>query len=423
MMGYAQLAMALEIDTVLKINDAATPQLDNAEKERYGRHLILPEVGLAGQRKLKAAKVLLVGAGGLGSPLGLYLAAAGIGTLGLVDDDRVETSNLQRQVLFGSADVGRSKIDAACERLREVNPHIALRPHPVRARAANILELIDGYDIIVDGSDNFTTRYLINDACVLTGKPDVWGAVQRFEGQVAVFWRRRGACYRCLFPEPPPAHLVPSCAEGGVLGVLPGIIGALQANEVIKLVLAKGEPLIARLVIFDALRGRFRELRLQKSPSCPICATTPSPDATRESLQARLHDLEELCSAPADDRQPTREEDRALSNPETPPFEISVQQLETWRQDGTEHLLVDVRELVELDVCRIDDSRSIPLRELPQKMDELDSEQLIVVHCHHGGRSAQAVAYLRQQGFAKATNLRGGINAWSLEIDPAVPRY
>lgn len=414
-----------------RIDNNPTGQLDAAELQRYGRHLILPEVGLAGQKQLKAAKVLLIGAGGLGSPLGLYLAAAGIGTLGLVDDDRVETSNLQRQVLFGSADVGRSKTDAACERLREVNPHIEIHPHRVRARAANILQLIEAYDVIVDGSDNFATRYLINDACVLTGKPDVWGAVQRFEGQVAVFWGARGPCYRCLFPEPPPAHLIPSCAEGGVLGVLPGIMGALQANEVIKLVLDKGEPLIARLVLFDALRCRFRELRLKKSPTCPICALPPSPGSTRESLQARLLESEDrlrsedTCSAPVDGRPPTREEDQALSNPnpDTPPFEISVQQLEIWRADGAEHLLIDVREPAELEICRIDGARSIPLRDIPKDLSELDPEQLIVVHCHHGGRSAQAVAYLRQQGFNRATNLRGGINAWSLEIDSSVPRY
>ncbi len=394
--------------------------LEPAEIRRYGRHLTLPEFGTAGEERLKASRVLLVGAGGLGSPLGLYLAAAGVGTLGLVDFDRVDESNLQRQVLYGQSDVGRPKTAAALERLREINPLIALEAHPTRLEAGNAMALIEPYDVVVDGSDNFSTRYLVNDACVLAGKPNVWGAISRFEGQVAVFWGRHGPCYRCLFPEPPPPGLVPSCAEGGVLGVLPGIVGCCQANEVIKLVAGLGDPLIGRFVIFDALRMRFRELSIDKSSACPMCGPDPT---IRE-----LIDVEQaLCGAreqPAEAR--LRDNDRRREHtpdPTEPPFEIGVEQLKAWLDQGHDIHIVDVREPHEHAICRIDGSRLVPMRQIPQQIDELDRETLTVVHCHHGPRSAQVVAFLRQQGFGRATNLGGGINAWSLRVDPDVPRY
>ncbi len=390
--------------------------LDPAEIRRYGRHLTLPEFGTVGQLRLKASRVLLIGTGGLGSPLGLYLAAAGVGTLGLVDFDRVDESNLHRQVLFGQSDLGRPKIEAAVERLREINPLIAFEAHSTRFEAANAMELVETYDVVVDGSDNFATRYLVNDACVLAGKPNVWGAISRFEGQVAVFWGERGPCYRCLFPEPPPPGLVPSCAEGGVLGVLPGIVGSLQANEAIKLIAGLGEPLIGRFVIFDALRMRFRELKIPKNAECQVCGADPT-------IRCLL-DVEQTCgqeepSEEADDHQ----KPEAMLDPIEPPFEIDVEQLKAWLDAGHDVDIVDVREPHEHEICRIDGARLVPMRQIPQAFDELDREALTVVHCHHGPRSAQVVAYLRQQGFDRATNLGGGINAWSLRIDPAVPRY
>ena len=403
--------------------DAAAELIDlePAEIRRYGRHLTLPELGIDGQKRLKAARVLLVGAGGLGSPLGLYLAAAGVGTLGLVDFDRVDESNLQRQVLYGHSDVGRPKIDVALERLREINPLISLEPHQVRLDAGNAMNLVDAYDVVVDGSDNFPTRYLINDACVLAGKPNVWGAISRFEGQVAVFWAQRGSCYRCLFPEPPPPGLVPSCAEGGVLGVLPGIIGSLQANEVIKLIAGLGEPLIGRLVIFDALRMRFRELKVDKSEECPSCGP-----------RAELTELVEFDAAPCDagdeatDPRPpggdTKEQ--RMADPVEPPFEIDVEQLKAWADEDLGLHIIDVREPHEHAICRIDGARLLPMRQIPQSLDEIDRDVLTVVHCHHGPRSAQVVAYLRQQGFDRVTNLGGGIDAWSLRRSiRTIPRY
>ncbi len=387
--------------------------LDPAEIRRYGRHLTLPELGIAGQQRLKASRVLMVGAGGLGSPLGLYLAAAGVGTLGLVEFDRVDESNLQRQVLYGQSDVGRPKIEAARERLAEMNPLIKLELHPVRLEADNAMELIEAYDLVVDGSDNFATRYLVNDACVIAGKPDVWGAISRFEGQVSVFWGRRGPCYRCLFPEPPPPGLVPTCAEGGVLGVLPGIVGSLQANEAIKLITDLGEPLIGRFTIFDALRMRFRELKIGKSAECPVCGPEPT---IRE-----LVDVEQ--AACAGETPPNHPENDAMPDPIEPPFEIDVEQLKTWLDEGHDVHVVDVREPHEHAICSIDGSRLVPIRQIPGQIDCFDREALTVVYCHHGPRSSQVVAYLRQQGFGRITNLGGGINAWSLRIDPSVPRY
>jgi molybdopterin/thiamine biosynthesis adenylyltransferase/rhodanese-related sulfurtransferase len=380
----------------------ALPELSQEEIRSYSRHLIMPEVGTEGQRRLKAAKVLMIGAGGLGSPLGLYLAAAGVGTLGVVDFDVVDESNLHRQVLFGRSDVGRPKLDAALDRLRGVNPHINLVPHPARLESGNALQLFEPYDIVVDGTDNFPTRYLVNDACVLSGKPNVYGSIFRFEGQVSIFWGAKGPCYRCLFPEPPPPGLVPSCAEGGVLGVLPGIIGSLQANEVIKLILGAGEPLIGRLVLFDALRMRFRELKLKKDPNCPICSDHPT--------QKGLIDYEQFCGI---EPEAAHEDD----------FEISAADLKRWVDEGREVTVLDVRNPEEFQIARIPGAKLIPLHELRDRLGELDTAATIVVHCHHGPRSTRAVHLLRQMGYAKAKNLAGGIDAWSLDVDPSVARY
>jgi molybdopterin/thiamine biosynthesis adenylyltransferase/rhodanese-related sulfurtransferase/molybdopterin converting factor small subunit len=397
---------------------ARLPELSPAEIRQYSRHLIMPEVGMEGQRRLKAARVLAIGAGGLGSPLGLYLAAAGVGTLGVVDFDVVDESNLHRQVLFSHADVGRPKIAAAIERLRGINPHIDLVPHEVRLDSSNALELFAGYDVVVDGTDNFQTRYLVNDACVLTGKPNVYGSIFRFEGQVSVFWGAKGPCYRCLFPEPPPPGLVPSCAEGGVLGVLPGIIGALQANEVIKLIIGAGEPLVGRLVLFDALKLKFRELKLRKDPACPICSAHPTLHG--------LIDYDQFCGiAPppgAAAGRPSGTPDGGAGQGEDD-FEVEVTEVKRWFDEGRDFTLIDVRSPQEHAICRIDGAVLIPLQELPGEIDRLDPAARYVVHCHHGGRSARAVELLRENGFAAARNLAGGIDAWSREVDARVPRY
>jgi adenylyltransferase/sulfurtransferase len=384
------------------IEGRALPQLDAQEIRRYSRHLILPEVGTEGQKRLKAAKVLMIGTGGLGSPLGLYLAAAGVGTLGIVDFDVVDDSNLQRQVLFGISDVGRPKIEAAAKRLSDINPHIKIVPYETRLESSNALELFRDYDLVVDGTDNFPTRYLVNDACVLLGKPNVYGSIFRFEGQVSVFWGAKGPCYRCLFPEPPPPGLVPSCAEGGVLGVLPGIIGALQANEVIKLIVGAGDPLIGRLVLFDALKLRFRELKLRKDPACPICSEHPT--------QTGLIDYDQFCGI---EPEAAHEDD----------FDIEATDLARWRNEGRDVVVLDVRTPQEFQIARIDGAVLIPLQELPDRLNELDTASMIVAQCHGGVRSAQAVHFLRQHGFAKTRNLAGGIDAWSVEVDPTVPRY
>jgi len=393
--GASALQTAREIDEL--------PELSPAEFRHYSRHLIMPEVGTAGQRRLKAAKVLTIGAGGLGSPLGLYLAAAGVGTLGMVDFDVVDESNLHRQVLFGRSSVGRPKIQAATERLRDLNPHIKVVPHEVRLDSSNALELFRDYDIVVDGTDNFPTRYLVNDACVLLGKPNVYGSIFRFEGQVSIFWGARGPCYRCLFPEPPPPGLVPSCAEGGVLGVLPGIIGSLQANEVIKLIVGVGDPLIGRLVLFDALKMKFRELKLRKDPNCPVCSDHPT--------QTSLIDYDQFCGI--DPHAETVEE----------AFEISAPQLKAWRDEGRPLTVLDVRNPPEWEIGRLEGSTLIPLHELQDRLGELDPASTIVSLCHTGMRSARATSFLRQMGFSRAINLAGGINAWSIQVDPSVPRY
>ncbi|HET9226002.1 MAG TPA: ubiquitin-like small modifier protein 1 [Thermoanaerobaculia bacterium] len=395
--GGAPTAVELETETL--------PSLSPAEIRHYSRHLIMPEIGTAGQRKLKAAKVLMIGTGGLGSPLGLYLAAAGVGTLGLVDFDVVDETNLHRQVLFSDKDVGRPKTQAAAERLRGINPHIRILPHDTRLESANALDLFKDYDLVVDGTDNFPTRYLVNDACVMLGKPNVYGSIFRFEGQVSIFWGAKGPCYRCLFPEPPPPGLVPSCAEGGVLGVLPGIIGSLQANEVIKLITGAGDPLIGRLVLFDALKMKFRELKLRKDPKCPVCSENPT--------QRELIDYEQFCGIVPPPESATMGDD----------FEMTVQDLKRRLDEGEEITVLDVRNPQEYEIARIQGSRLIPLAELQDRLGELDPAATIVAHCHHGGRSASAVQFLRQMGFSRAINLAGGIDQWSLNVDRSIPRY
>lgn len=400
--------------------------LDHAEIARYGRHLILPQVGIAGQERLKGARVLVVGVGGLGSPAATYLAAAGVGVLGLIDDDRVELTNLQRQILYGEATLGQPKVTAARQRLGDINPHVEVRCHELRLEADNALELLADYDLVLDGSDNFATRYLVNDACVILGRPLVWGAVARFEGQVAVFHPPQGGCYRCLFPQPPPSGLVPSCAEGGVLGVLPGVIGSLQASEALKILLQVGEPSAGRLVIFDALRLRFREVRVAADPGCEMCGAAPE-DRRLIPCEPQFCDLADGSAV-----QRTHHEESAVSESVSEakvsevndvPLEISVAELRSWLEEGRDVHIIDVREPQEVAICRLPDSQLIPLRQIPTALDDLDKKALTVVHCHHGSRSMQAVMFMRQQGFARATNLEGGIDAWSLLVDASVARY
>lgn len=380
------------------------PALSKEEILRYSRHLIMPEVGMEGQLRLKQSSVLLIGTGGLGAPLGLYLAAAGVGRLGLVDFDVVDFTNLQRQVTFSSADVGRPKLDAARERLQSLNPEIRIETREARLSSANAMEILAGYDVIVDGTDNFPTRYLVNDASVLLGKPNVYGSIFRFEGQVSVFGAPGGPCYRCLYPEPPPPGLVPSCAEGGVLGVLPGIIGSIQAMETIKLLLGRGDSLVGRLLLFDALAMRFRELKLRRNPDCPVCGE-------RRTITA-LIDYEEFCGI--------RGEEAPVAAGTVP--EISPRELKARLDRGDELLVLDVREPHEYQICNLN-GRLIPLGELPRRVNELDSSREIVAHCRSGKRSAEAVDFLRKAGFRKVWNLAGGILAWSDQVDPSVPKY
>ena len=394
--------MATKVETPAGVK--ATENLTNEEILRYSRHLIMPEVGMEGQLKLKKAKVLLIGTGGLGAPLGLYLAAAGVGQLGLVDFDVVDFTNLQRQVTFGSTDVGKPKSEAARARLSNLNPDIQVQAFETKLTSANALELFRDFDIIVDGTDNFPTRYLVNDACVLLGKPNVYGSIFRFEGQVTIFGMPGGPCYRCLYPEPPPPGLVPSCAEGGVLGVLPGIVGSIQAMETIKLILGSGRNLTGRLLLFDALEMGFREFKLRKNPKCPMCGEHRTID--------KLIDYYEFCGvrgeeAPAPD----------LKVPEIMPRELKA------RLDRGEDLFIlDVREPHEYQICNLR-GHLIPLGELPRRVHELDSSREIVAHCRSGKRSAEAVDFLRKAGFRKILNLKGGILAWSDEVDASVPKY
>jgi adenylyltransferase/sulfurtransferase len=381
--------------------------LSNEEIRRYSRHLIMPEVGVEGQKKLKAARVLAIGAGGLGSPLAVYLAAAGVGTLGLVDNDVVDDSNLQRQIIYGVSDVGRPKLQAAADRLRDMNPNVEVVPYETRLTSENALEIFRDYDIVADGTDNFPTRYLVNDACVLTGKPNVYASIFRFEGQASVFWAERGPCYRCLYTEPPPPGLVPSCAEGGVLGILPGLLGIIQATETVKLILGNGDPLIGRLLLVDALSMRFRELKLRKNPDCVICG--PNPTVTK------LVDYEQFCGIP-------QEEARVATATGRIP-EVTVQELKAMRDRGEEFVLVDVREPHEFAICAFPESVKIPLGTLPQNVNRLSTADEIVVHCKMGGRSAKAVQFLQDAGFRKVRNLAGGIDRWAQEIEPSMPRY
>ena len=380
------------------------PDLSQDEILRYSRHLIIPDVGLTGQRRLKAARVLLIGAGGLGSPLALYLAAAGVGHLGLVDFDVVDVSNLQRQVLHGTRDVGRSKLESARVRLADVNPHVELTTYETVLDSSNALEILKGYDIVIDGTDNFPTRYLVNDACVILGKPNVYGSIFRFEGQASVFATEQGPCYRCLFPEPPPPGMVPSCADGGVLGVLPGLIGTIQATEAIKLILGIGEPLIGRLLLVDALDARFRTVKLRKDPECPACGT--------HEIKA-LIDYQQFCGVPQAAAQARR--DGAV--PEIMPLALA----ERLKRGDVD--LIDVREPHEWEIGHIPGARLVPLATLPEALASLDGTREIVVHCKSGVRSAKAVRQLQAAGFTRVSNLAGGILRWSDDVDPTVPRY
>ncbi len=388
------------------ITAAGAAALSNEEIRRYARHLILPEVGPEGQKKLKGARVLLVGAGGLGSPAALYLAAAGVGTLGLVDFDSVDESNLHRQILYGTSDVGRAKLRAAAARLADVNPNVRVVPFETRLTSENALGILSDFDVVADGTDNFPTRYLVNDACVLLGKPNAYASIFRFEGQASVFGAPGGPCYRCLYAEPPPPGVVPSCAEGGVLGILPGLLGTIQAAETIKLVLGVGEPLVGRLLLVDALGMRFRELRVRRNPDCAVCG--PRPTVTR------LTDYEAFCAGPPS----------AI----VPPMhahveEMTVEELKQARDRGEALVLVDVREPREWAISDLPDSIKIPLGSLPDSLDKLSKDDDIVVYCRSGARSGNAVEFLMQRGFDKVRNLAGGINKWAERIDTSLPRY
>ena len=391
---------------------AAEFALSNQEVARYSRHLIMPEVGMDGQLKLKAASVLCIGAGGLGSPVAMYLAAAGVGRIGLVDFDVVDYSNLQRQIIHGTPDVGRRKLDSARDSLQAINPEVEIETHEVALSSANALDLLGGYDVIVDGTDNFPTRYLVNDACVLLGRPNAYGSIFRFEGQASVFAAKDGPCYRCLYPEPPPPGLVPSCAEGGVLGILPGVIGTIQATEAVKLILGNGEPLVGRFLVYDALRMRFRELKLRKDPDCPVCGDRPT--------VTELIDYEQFCGvAPAAPDAGTA----GAGPPADAGDEATVEQLKARidRADGV--FILDVREPQEFQICRIPGSTLIPLGELPKRLGELEGRSEMIVHCKSGVRSAKAVKLLREAGFDGARNLRGGILRWIDAVDPSLPKY
>lgn len=375
------------------------PELSPSELIRYSRHLILPGIGVEGQRRLKASRVLVVGAGGLGSPSAMYLAAAGVGTIGLVEFDTVDPSNLQRQIIHGSAAIGQPKLDSAVSRLRDINPHVEIQPFNVRLTSDNALEILGAFDIILDGSDNFPTRYLINDACVLLGKPYVYGSILQFDGQVSLFSAREGPCYRCLFAEPPPPGLVPSCAEGGVLGVLPGIVGSVQALEAIKWVLGIGETLTGRLLLLDALRMKTREISLRKDPACPACGTSPSITS--------LIDYDAFCGMA----------------PHSQDLEVSPAELKRELTGGLAPLLLDVREGYEWEIGHIEGARHMPLGDLARRLGELDPHGRIVTYCHHGMRSLQAAEILLSSGFSNVRSLEGGIDAWAQEVDPAMPRY
>jgi adenylyltransferase/sulfurtransferase len=384
----------------------ALPELTTDDLSRYSRHLILPEVGMEGQQKLKAARVLCVGTGGLGSPLAFYLTAAGVGTLGLVDFDVVDASNLQRQIIHSTKDIGRKKLDSAEEKLEALNPSINIVKHETMLTSANALEILKEYDIVADGTDNFPTRYLVNDACVLLGKPNVYGSIFRFEGQASVFATEAGPCYRCLYPEPPPPGLVPSCAEGGVLGILPGLVGVIQATEVIKLILGKGESLIGRLLLVDALSMRFRELKLRKNPECPVCGENPT--------VTELIDYQHFCGIV-----PEAPEEKTVKNGIP---QLSVKELKRRMDAGEDVYILDVREPYEYRIAQIG-GMLIPQTDVPNRLAEIDREREIIVQCRSGVRSQRIAEFLRQQGYPRVVNLAGGILAWSDEIDPKVQKY
>jgi sulfur-carrier protein adenylyltransferase/sulfurtransferase len=386
---------------------AAPPTtLSNDEILRYSRHLIMPEVGMEGQLKLKNASVLLVGAGGLGAPLGLYLTAAGIGRIGIVDFDVVDFTNLQRQVIHGTKDVGKKKLDSAAESMNDINPYVKVEKHEVALTSENALDIIKNYDYVVDGTDNFPTRYLVNDACVILKKPNVYGSIFRFEGQATIFAYPGGPCYRCLYPEPPPPGLVPSCAEGGVLGILPGIIGLVQATETVKLILGAGEPLVGRLMLYDALAMRFRELKLRRNPECPVCGDHPT--------VTKLIDYQQFCGVPGHEAPP---------EPKIDLSDIDPTEVKQKIDRGDKFTLIDVREPHEYQICKIPTAKLIPLGELPKRLNELDKNAEIVAHCKSGVRSGKATNLLRENGFTNVRNMKGGILAWSDKVDPTVPKY
>ncbi|MGA8730809.1 MAG: molybdopterin-synthase adenylyltransferase MoeB [Terracidiphilus sp.] len=388
------------------IESIPLPELTTDDLSRYSRHLILPEVGMEGQQKLKAARVLCVGTGGLGSPLAFYLAAAGVGTLGLVDFDVVDASNLQRQIIHSTKDIGRKKLDSAEEKLKALNPALNVVKHETMLTSANALEILKDYDVVADGTDNFPTRYLVNDACVLLGKPNAYGSIFRFEGQASVFATKDGPCYRCLYPEPPPPGLVPSCAEGGVLGILPGLVGVIQATEVIKLILGKGDSLAGRLLLVDALNMRFRELKLRKNPECPVCGLNPT--------VTKLIDYQQFCGIA-----PETQEEKKLKNGIP---QMTVKELKHRLDLGDNVLLLDVREPYEYQIANIG-GKLIPQNDVPQRLAEIDRDREVVVHCRTGGRSQRIAEFLKQSGYSNVANLAGGIHAWSDEIDPSIPKY
>ena len=384
--------------------DSAHTELDREEMLRYSRHISLPEVGVEGQKRLKAASILLVGTGGLGSPLAMYFSAAGVGRLGLVDFDTVDASNLHRQLIHGTKDIGRPKIESARESISDINPHVTVETHETALTSENALEIIAGYDLVIDGTDNFPTRYLVNDACVISGKPNVYGSIFRFEGQASVFATQGGPCYRCLFPQPPPPGAVPNCAEGGVIGVLPGIVGLIQANEAIKLILDQGDPLIGRLLLFDALAMKFREVKLKRDPKCPVCGDTPT--------VTELIDYNEFCGFPGE------AEDEGDN-----PLEISVTETKARLDNGDDFVLIDCREPHEYEIAKIEGAVLIPLSEFEEGIKAIDKNADIVIHCKMGGRSGQAQAWMLQNGYTQVLNMTGGITAWSAEIDPEIPTY
>lgn len=397
----------MAISSIIDNERSERVQFSNDEIARYSRHLIMPEVTLEGQKRLKSASILCIGAGGLGSPIALYLAAAGVGRLGLVDADTVDFSNLQRQILHGTRDVGRKKLNSARDRIREVNPNVQVDLYDDFFTAANAHQIAEPYDIIIDGTDNFPTRYCSNDVAVFQKKPNIYGSIFRFDGQCTVFAPHLGGpCYRCMFPEPPPPGMVPSCAEGGVLGVLPGIIGVMQAIEAVKLIIGIGEPLIGRMIAFDALKMKFREFKLRKDPKCPVCGDNPT--------IKELIDYDQFCGIP---------QAKAAEEAEAPVPTITVQDLKAKLDRGDKFKLIDVREPFEWDICRIPGATLIPLGQLPSRMSELDSADEIVLQCKSGGRSARALKLLQEAGFSKLNNLEGGITAWAEQVDTSVPKY